>query len=233
MSTTVIIPAAGSGKRFGNPIPKQFLLLGEIPILARTLTVFEQTPEVDSVVLAVHSDFIEKTWEIIREFSIEKVSEIVAGGSERQFSILNALQTSSAQSSDIILVHDAVRPFIFPEFVAKIINSAEEFGAVAPGIPVKDTIKVLSQKFFAEKTLERDNLRAIQTPQGFQRELLTKSYEKALENKFVGTDDASVAEFAGFSVKIIEGLEQNFKITSPMDFALAEVLLHSNLTEKS
>jgi 2-C-methyl-D-erythritol 4-phosphate cytidylyltransferase len=225
MHCTVIIPAAGSGKRFGAPLPKQFISLLDVPILVRTLRAIEQTSAVQNIIIAASPDFHRFIADLAREYSITKIAAIIEGGKERQDSIFNALQTSICANSDVILVHDAVRPFITPDFIESIIEAAWKHGAVVPGLVPKETIKECDEAGLVQTTHERSHLRAIQTPQGFRRELLTQAYIKAQQQGFLGTDDASVVEFAGIPVHIIAGREENIKITTPLDFRWAEFLL--------
>jgi len=224
MQSTVIIPAAGSGTRFGSALPKQFIPLLGVPILVRTLQVFERTSAVQHIVLAASPDFHPLISELVEEYGVTKIAAIVQGGNERQDSIFNALQTSVCAASDVVLVHDAVRPFITPDFIHAIIESAWEQGAVVPGLVPKETIKECDEAGLVQTTHERSRLRAIQTPQGFRREVLTQAHTKAQQQSFLGTDDASVVEFAGFPVHIIAGEEKNIKITTPLDFLWAELL---------
>lgn len=227
--TSVIIPAAGRGKRFGTPfgapLPKQFLDLAGTPILVRTLTVFQETPCVESIILAASLDFHAHIYELCTAHSVTKLAAVVEGGTERQDSIFNALQVAPVQTSDVVLVHDAVRPFISPDFVKNIVEAAYRLGAAVPGLVPKDTIKEVRDDGCVAATPQRSRLRAIQTPQGFRRELITEAYRKARKHGFLGTDDASVVEFAGGTVHIVAGLEENIKITTPLDFALAELLV--------
>lgn len=222
---SVIIPAGGSGTRFGASLPKQFLTLCDVPILVRTLRVFEETACIEHIVIAASADFHEHIRALCKEYHITKCTEIVPGGTERQYSIRNALNTASIRGSDVVLVHDAVRPFITPTFITEIAQAALERGSAVPGLVPKDTIKEVHPDGSVSSTPERSRLRAIQTPQGFRREELISAYARADEKKFLGTDDASVLEFAGATVYIVEGLEQNIKITTPLDFSFAELLL--------
>lgn len=231
LRTTLIVPAAGSGTRFGAALPKQFVSLLDVPIIVRTLQVFEQTPSIDTVVIAASPDFHDHITELKQTFRLEKIAAVVEGGKERQHSILNALQTPVCAASDIVLVHDAVRPMITPAFVTRIVEAASLHGSAIPGLVPKETIKECDilpnspDNAAVVKTHERSRLRAIQTPQGFRREILLEAYQKAHEQCFVGTDDASVVEFAGFPVVVVPGMEENIKITTPLDFRWAEWLL--------
>lgn len=221
MNTVVIIPAAGTGKRFGNSIPKQYHELRGIPTIVRTLLLFENIEEINAVVVAVHPDWEEFLWAICTQYGISKLSDIQQGGAERQESIAHALQSHSAGNADIILVHDAVRPFCSPELVRRIIVTAAETGAAIPATMPKETIKRVAEDIITE-TLDRSMLRAAQTPQGFRAEILRAAYAAA--GNLLGTDDASLAEAAGFPVTIISGEERNIKITTQFDWSIAELI---------
>lgn len=226
MNTTLVIPAAGSGTRFGASLPKQFVALAGVPIIVRTLQVIEQTSVVQNVVIAAASDFHATIAHLKQEYHLTKITAVIEGGKERQDSILNALQTSACAAAEVILVHDAVRPFITPDFVQHIVEAAWQHGAAIPGLMPKETIKEMSEVGTVRTTHERSQLRAIQTPQGFRREIIVEAYRKAYREGFLGTDDASVVEFAGYPVHIVPGREKNIKITTPLDFQWGEFLLH-------
>lgn len=228
---SVVIPAAGTGQRFGAATPKQFLDLAGVPILARTLQAFQHTPCIEHIVIAASADFHAAITTLCRDYAITKCSTLALGGSERQHSIYNALQTSPVQESEVVLVHDAVRPFVKPEFITQIVEAANTHGSAVPGLVPKETIKEIETSGRVRTTHERSRLRAIQTPQGFRREILTASYDNARKQGFLGTDDASVVEFAGNAVYVIDGAEDNIKITTPLDFAVAEMLLRNAATQ--
>ncbi len=225
MKNVVIIPAAGSGKRFGGELPKQFVELSGIPVIIRTLQRFDDCSEITAIIIAINSELKDLLTEQIDKFAIKKEILFADGGVQRQDSVFNALQTSAAQSSDIILVHDAVRPFIDGDFIRKIIKLSEEFGAVVPALIPKETLKIADSENFVLSTPDRSKLFSIQTPQGFRSEILIKSYNTTIKGTEIFTDDASVAESAGYKVKITEGMEENIKITSPFDFEIAKLIL--------
>lgn len=229
MVTSVIIPAAGTGKRFNAQIPKQFTLLNDVPIIVHTLKLFDSNPNIDAIILAVSDEQIERIKLLIAEYAIKKVKEIVIGGSERHFSVQAALETYSAKNSDIILVHDAVRPFATHTLIDSIIFVAGESGAVIPVVMPKDTIKQVSGDNTVSLTLNRSELRAAQTPQGFKRDLLMNAYIYAQNNNISTTDDASVVEAAGGTVHTITGEEHNIKITTQLDFILAGHIINNIL----
>jgi 2-C-methyl-D-erythritol 4-phosphate cytidylyltransferase len=228
---SVVIPAAGVGQRFGAAKPKQFLDLAGVPILVRTLQAFQHTPCIEHIIIAASEDFHAVITKLCGDYAITKCSRLAKGGAERQHSIYNALQTAPVQESEVVLVHDAVRPFVKPEFISRIVDAANTHGSAIPGLVPKETIKEVDSDGRVHITHERSHLRSIQTPQGFRREILTASYDTAHKQGFLGTDDASVVEFAGNAVYVIDGAEENIKITTPLDFAVAEMLLRNAPTQ--
>ncbi len=229
MKTIAIIPSAGVGKRYGAEFPKQYTELAGIPVIIHTLKNFEKCEEIDGIILSINNDWREFLKENFKKYRIKKVTEMVEGGAERQDSIFNAFKTDAFKNAEIVLVHDAVRPFASVELLKNVIAAAREFGAVVPAMSLKETIKEIDENNLVVKTHERKFLKSVQTPQGFTKEILLKSYEKALAENFIGTDDASVVEFAGFPVKIIDGIEENIKLTTPVDRKFAELILQHNL----
>ncbi|MFH1050458.1 MAG: 2-C-methyl-D-erythritol 4-phosphate cytidylyltransferase [bacterium] len=225
VNCTVIVPAAGKGKRFGNTLPKQFLELNKIPVIIRTLMIFEKMDEIKNVVIAIDTSYQKLLQDYIKQFNILKKITIIKGGKERQDSIFNALKTEAVKNADIILVHDAVRPFVSHNLCKKIIVAVQKHSAAIPGIVPKDTIKRINSKGFAVETPTRNMLRNIQTPQGFKKDIFLEIYRLMESNKMFVTDDASLAEQLGFKVKIVEGEEQNIKITSEIDLLLADSIL--------
>lgn len=225
MAVSVILPAAGSGKRFGGELPKQFIELAGKPILVHTLLAFERCAAVDAIAIAAHPSYIDEVWEFVQHYGISKVAACVEGGSERQHSIMRALATPAVQHSDIVLVHDAVRPFVECAFITALVEAAQHYRAVVPGLPPKETIKEVDAGGTVLHTHDRSMLRAVQTPQGFRRDVLQHAYEYAHANNFLGTDDASVVEYAGYAVHVTQGREENIKITTPFDMLIAELLV--------
>lgn len=225
LKVTVIVPAAGRGMRMREDISKQYLPLAGKPILAHTLVVLEQCRAIDEVILAVRgNDIAHCREEVVEKFALKKAKEIIAGGERRQDSVYNALKMIKA-NCDLVLIHDSVRPFITEEIVLRTIEEAELHGAVAAAVPITDTIKQGDGDGFVKRTLNRDELWSIQTPQGFEYDLIRKAYSKAHEDGFYGTDDASLVERIGHPVKIIEGSLENIKITTPEDLIIAEAIL--------
>lgn len=213
----VVIPAAGIGKRFGSNMPKQFLEIDGIPILQITLQKFQACDAVDCIVVVSHADFIFEVTDLVKQNNFTKVTSIVNGGEHRQDSVWNGLKEIINNDVEIILIHDAVRPFVTDALIKNVINSSVKFGAAVPAVPLNDTIKVSDEKGFLIATLDRTKLFAIQTPQGFRKDLILKAFEKALIDNYYATDDASLVERLGEKIKIVEGDYKNIKITTKED----------------
>ncbi len=224
MNCSVIIPAGGIGKRFGSTMPKQFIEMNGIPILIHTIRIFDKIDDVESIVIPVHNEWFTFTKEIIAKYECHKVKEVVIGGLERQDSVFNGIHTKSVQESEIVLVHDAVRPFASPLLVQNLINAAEDYGAAIPITIPKDTIKEKNNKGIVVRTLDRNKHCLVQTPQAFWYDIISKAYTEATKASFQGTDEASLVEFIGYKVSVVEGEETNIKITSPFDLKVSEVI---------
>jgi len=201
---SVIIAAAGSGKRFGSSTPKQFLSLGNETVISKAIRAFNEHELVDEIVIVTSEGFIDE----LKGLEFSKIREVVLGGKERQDSINNALHCIN---SGLVLVHDAARPFVTDEVITRVIEEAYVSKAVVPCVPPKDTIRD------EEGTLDRSKLKVVQTPQGFDAEILKKAYEKAFLDGFYGTDDASLVERIGEKVTTVMGDYENIKITTPSD----------------
>ncbi|WP_144512628.1 2-C-methyl-D-erythritol 4-phosphate cytidylyltransferase [Bacillus sp. FJAT-22090] len=222
MTYTVLLPAAGSGKRMGASRNKLFLELRNTPILIHTLHVFEQDPQCKRIILAVKKEeqlFIEK---LLVEHHITKVAAITEGGSERQFSVYACLK--AAPPEGVILVHDAARPFIKQDVIHQLVQSAGEFGAAVAAVRAKDTMKKVSNGIIQE-TVDRESLWIIQTPQAFQYSLLEKAERLAEQEGFLGTDEAMLVERLGEYVRIIESTYDNVKMTTQEDLLFGEAIL--------
>ncbi len=230
MSVDVIIPAGGSGKRMGKGSSKQYLNLAGLPLLARTLRVFQDLKEIDGITLVVPGEDIEFVRTAIADpYGFSKVQRIVAGGRERQDSVRNGLLAlgHEAAGEDIVVIHDAVRPFISGALVLKSIETCRRHGAVTLGVPVKDTIKYVEADGVVRETMNRERLWLTQTPQTFRKSVILEAYRKAYEEGFRGTDDASLVERCGIRVRMVCGSYDNIKITTPEDLAYAEHMLGS------
>jgi len=225
MRTLAIILAAGVGKRMGAATNKQLLLLDNKPIIVHTLQVFEDCRAVDGIYLVVNQkDLPAVQEEILETYRFNKVMKLVIGGRLRQDSVRNGLEAIE-HPCDIVVIHDGARPFITPSFIEKGIFLMEMFDAIIPAIPVKDTIKVVSKEGFVVKTLERDSLWHVQTPQTFKYDVISKAYRDGIAKKLCGYDDATFLEYSGKKVKVIEGSSYNIKITTPEDLVTAKGIL--------
>jgi 2-C-methyl-D-erythritol 4-phosphate cytidylyltransferase len=225
MRTLAIILAGGAGKRMGTATNKQFLLLDNKPIIVRTLQIFEECRPVDGVYLVVNQkDLPIMQEEILETYKFNKVLKLVIGGRLRQDSVRNGLEAIE-NPCDIVIIHDGARPFVSPSFIEKGIFLMEMFDAVIPALPVKDTIKTVSKEGFVMKTLERDSLWNVQTPQTFKYDLIVKAYREGMNKKLYGYDDATFLEHMGKKVKVIEGSPYNIKITTPEDLTIAKGML--------
>ena len=215
-----VIVAAGSASRMGG-IDKVMASLGGTPMVARTAAAFQNCDAIAEIVIVTRPDLIRPISALCA--GMDKVRAVVAGGSSRQESVWLGL---NALSEDIQLaaIHDGVRPLVSNLVIDRTVRAANSYGAAAPAVPVKDTIKVVKGGL-VEKTPERATLQAVQTPQVFDFDLLRGALKKAEEEKAAVTDDCSAVERLGMKVKIVEGDERNLKVTTPMDLKIAEMLL--------
>ncbi|MBW6486348.1 MAG: 2-C-methyl-D-erythritol 4-phosphate cytidylyltransferase [Syntrophobacterales bacterium] len=223
--TVAIIPAGGAGRRMGGSISKQYLLLLGKPVLVRALQPFQDSPLIDEIILAVpEEDVAQVRKEIVERYSLSKLERVVAGGNERQDSIRNAL-ACIADETEIIVIHDGVRPLVTTELIERAIESAGKLGAVATGIGIRDTVKRVAKTGKIEETVLRDGLWLAQTPQAFKRDILLAAYRVAEETGFYGTDDASLVEKAGIPVWMIPGDRENLKVTTHEDMMICARIL--------
>ena len=222
-----VIVAAGQGKRLGSSLPKQFLKIRGKTILEMSVEAFRQSELVDEIRIAANGDYYDLTRQICERFS--KVERIVVGGAERQDSVHAALD-SEIEDDAIVLVHDAARPFVSQEVITRVTESASTFGAAVPAVPVKDTIRQMEETGGCGEdfpggegtgskshALRRELLAAVQTPQGFRADILREALEKAKEDGFFGTDDASLVERLGINIRMVRGEDANRKITTKED----------------
>ncbi len=219
MKVSASIPAAGLGLRMGSDIPKQFLLLDGKPILHHTLCALEQCSAVDEIILVVSEGEVEPTRKQMAD-AHPKVAKVIVGGKERQDSVGNGLQ-SLDPATDIVIVHDGVRPFVSPDLIHLTIEAAREWGAAITAIPLTDTIKKVNAEGRVERTVDRAGLWRVQTPQTFRVSLLKEAFDKARADGFYGTDEGALIEYLGQAVKVVAGSEFNIIITQSEDLALA------------
>ena len=225
---TAIFPAAGASKRMGGSVNKNLLKLAGEPILIRTLKTFSQVGRVNFLIVVVAEHEVEAVEKLLRATEGLKPWRVTVGGSERQFSIANGLKLLP-DDAEIILVHDAARPLISARTIEGVIDAAKKFGGAIAAVPSKDTIKFVDEEGFVRYTPPRRELFAVQTPQGFRREILLRAYAQAEKDKFLGTDDASLVERFGRRIKIVAGGYDNIKVTTPEDIFLAETLLRGEI----
>lgn len=217
MSNYVIIPASGSGIRFSKNSPKQFIKSGGKEIISHSLKTLNSIKEIDSIVIATKKEYFERVIKIVFGYGFEKVTKIVEGGVHRMDSVYNALMNINCRKNDFIIVHDAVRPFASMDLFKRLIRETKKHNVVIPGLLINDTVKRTDRKQIVKETIERENLYRIQTPQIFRYDVLIKSFEKAYSENYIGTDEASITEFAGYKTKVIEGEKSNIKITFKSD----------------
>lgn len=217
-NVNVIIGAAGSGKRMGAPIPKQFLKQGGKTILAQTVEKFAGCDFVKNIVIVTGGDYLDDCRRLCQGLVPEDMMHVIAGGKERQDSVYNAilfLEQRGVGTEDIVLVHDGVRPYVSKEVIFAVAAQAAETGAAIAAVSPKDTIRHID-----DGTLDRSRLCCVQTPQGFRFGLLKEAFEKAMAEGFYGTDDASLVERLGHAVAIVPGEYTNIKITTPEDLTM-------------
>ncbi len=215
---SVIIAAAGEGKRFGSA--KQFTKLKGRPVLDWALETFDSHVKVTDIILVVKEDWLREKY--MSRF--QKLSAVVHGGEKRQDSVMAGFSQVKPIKDTIVLVHDGVRPLVGKDLITRVIEAAEKVGAAIPGISLEDTIKqIKDEKVF--RTLDRTTLLRIQTPQGFSYAVLEEALNKAKEDNFYGTDEASLVERLGKEVCVVAGDTRNIKITSPEDIQIAEALV--------
>ena len=228
IKAAVIIPSAGKGSRMGGR-KKNYLPLSGRPVLAHTLEPFNNSPLVKEIILVVPDgdiDFCSK--EIVERYGFSKVTSIVPGGKERQDSVINGLDAVSG-NLDIIAIHDGARALVTTEIVEATLRAAFLNGAAVCAVPLKDTIKEVTPEaadgVFIARTVTRDTLRAVQTPQAFKPDIINRAYQEAASSHFVGTDSSSLVERLGIRVAIVEGSYENIKITTPDDIIVAGEIL--------
>jgi 2-C-methyl-D-erythritol 4-phosphate cytidylyltransferase len=217
-SVAVLVPAGGTGARLGHRTPKQFLRVGGAVILVRTLSHFLRHPAVRAVVVAAPAEHLARTRRLVSGRGGRRV-QVVAGGASRQESVWNALQ-AAPDDVDIVLVHDAVRPFIDRRLIDAVVAAAAAHGAAICALPIAETVKRV-RAGVVEATLDRSELWTVQTPQGFRGALLREAHDKARRDGTDGTDDAVLVERLGHPVRVVPGLAGNVKITTPEDLRRA------------
>lgn len=222
---TALVAAAGSSSRMDG-INKLLAPLDGVPVLVRTLTSLQLATRVDEIVIAAREEDLLEISELCHTYGITKCSKVVRGGESRVHSVLLAA-LEVAPETELLAVQDGARPLVLPELIDQVILTAARCGAAAPAVPVKDTVKLVKDGGAVEQTLDRVQLRAVQTPQVFDAELLRAALKDALESGVPITDDCSAIERLGKVVFLVEGEEENLKITTPSDMILAEAIVRA------
>jgi len=210
----VLIPAAGSSRRMGSGIKKQYRNCEGLPVLIKTVRAFYRIEEISQITVCIPKEDFEFSRKLLDSYNLSKVN-LCVGGNTRGESVYNGLK-SFTNDFDFVLIHDGARPFVSEELILRVIDALKN-GAycVVPGVMPKNTIRT------KEKTLKRDELYEVQTPQGFSFEIIKQAYEKAIKENFEGTDDASISEYFGFNTQIVEGSYENIKITTKEDMPMS------------
>ncbi len=235
LNIAAIIVSAGSGKRMkslGNKLKKQYLPLANQPVLVHTLKKFEGLKEISEIILVLPAgeiDYFKKYW--LKKYNFLKIKKIVSGGNRRQVSVSKGLNAVS-KDSQLIVIHDGVRPLVRKEVIKRSIKLASKCGASVVAVPVKETIKIAKNKWI-KSTLKREDLWSVQTPQVFKYDLIKKAYLKAKEAGFYANDDAQLVERLGKKIKLVLGDYENLKITTPHDLIIAEEILKKRLKNKN
>jgi len=240
MKVFVIIPAAGLGTRMaGAPSPgraakpaaatsKQFAELGGAPIVILTLRKFAAVPQVDEIYVALRKSEISGFRARLDKEKLRKPVHLVEGGEHRQQSVANALEAVKAATEDIVLVHDAVRPFVDADIIRNVIDAAARHGAAIAAVPAVDTVKQVdrtAEGAVVNTTIPREHVVLVQTPQGFRYHVIRDAFHEAARDGFTGTDESSLVERSGREVAVVMGSPRNLKITTPSDLELAEFYL--------
>jgi 2-C-methyl-D-erythritol 4-phosphate cytidylyltransferase len=223
-SIVAIIAAAGQGRRLAAAVAKQYLSVGGMPILARTLRVFDENPLVEGIVLAVGAEQREALEErVLRSYPCLKLLRVVTGGVERQESVARALEAVSP-GCEVVVIHDGVRPLLSQELLTAVIQSAQRSGAAMAAVPAWETVKEV-QGGVVRATLDRSRIWLAQTPQAFFTNFIRRAHEAAAREGTQGTDDAALVERLGISVEVVPGSEENIKVTTAADLLFAEAVL--------
>lgn len=218
-----MVPAGGRGLRMGGDRPKQFLSIGGVPLMVHALRTLQQSPLVHEIIVAVppsERDYCAR--DVIGRYALTK-ARIVDGGGERQDSVRAALAAVDA-ASELVLVHDAVRPFLTLEMIARVCEAAAREGGAIIAIPARDTLKDVGDGQVIQRTVDRSRLWQAQTPQTFRRELLQRAHAKAQADGYLGTDEADLVQRLGERVVVVEGSGENIKVTRPEDLIIGEAI---------
>jgi 2-C-methyl-D-erythritol 4-phosphate cytidylyltransferase len=223
MSVLAIIPAAGTGIRMGGNTPKQFLSLEGVPIFIHTLRKFEAAGVIDEIFLGLRPEEMDRAFHEVSLQNFSTPVRLIEGGASRQETVARCLD-QAREGTDVVLVHDAVRPFVELTMIQQIVDAARQDGAVILGIPSVDTVKKVERQTITG-TISRERIVLAQTPQAFRFSVLRRAFDRAIEEGYVGTDESSLAEHDGNEVKVLMGSDRNIKITKPSDLPLARLYI--------
>jgi 2-C-methyl-D-erythritol 4-phosphate cytidylyltransferase len=223
MSVLAIIPAAGVGVRMGGGTPKQFLSIEGVPIVVHTLRKFAASDSIDEIFLALRSDDMERARQDLAREHFTKPVRLVAGGATRQETVARALAEAAA-GTQVVVVHDAVRPFVPLDLIRRVVEQARRDGAVILGIPSVDTVKQVERQLILG-TLPRERVVLAQTPQAFRFDILREAFARAARDGYQGTDESSLVERLNVPVTVLMGSDRNIKITKPSDLPLARLYI--------
>ena len=227
MSISLIIPSGGIGQRMNSKIPKQYLEIENEPIIIKTLKNFEEIDEIENIFIPISENWIEFVKNKANFFNLKKNLIFVSAGNTRAESISNAIKDERINSSVFVLIHDAVRCLIHKELILNIINELKNNDIVIPAVKITDTIKKIKDNFVV-KTLNRENIYKVQTPQGVKLSIYQDILNKINLDDTKYSDDASIFEHFGYKVKVIEGNHQNIKITNTFDFDFVKYIINKN-----
>lgn len=219
-----IVVAAGKSERMGPKVDKAFLSLGTKPVLAYSLAAFERCADVDSVILVVRKDRVEGARAMVQMFGLAKVTKVIAGGAKRQVSVGYGLD-GVGEDCKIVSVHDGARPCVTPEIISATIKSAKRYGSGVAGVRITDTVKYVERGATVQRTVDRQKLWAVQTPQSFKVEILRKAFEAVKKKGATVTDEAQAVELVSKEVRLVPSPLSNIKITTADDLVLAAALL--------
>lgn len=220
-----IIPAGGAGLRIGGEIPKQYMVFRGRELIAHTLDIFEKNKNVDEIIISAQPNYYELLQRIKSKYNYKKISKIVEGGKERQYSVYNALTAAEADEDDLILVHDAARPLLPQNILDNAIITAKEKGNAVVAIKAKDTLVKGLETII--NYISRENISYVQTPQIFSYRTLLTAMQKAEDELFIGTDESMIVTRIGEKVNLVEGSSLNFKVTTESDIELLHHILES------
>jgi 2-C-methyl-D-erythritol 4-phosphate cytidylyltransferase len=223
MSVLAIIPAAGTGIRMGGPTPKQFLSLEGVPIFIHTLRKFASSEAIDEIFLGVRPEDMDRAFQEIAKESFAKPVRLVAGGASRMETVARCLDQAPPET-DVVAVHDAVRPFVELAMIRQVVDAARKDGAAILGIPSVDTVKKVERQTITG-TIPRERIVLAQTPQVFRYTVLRQAFDRALGEGYYGTDESSLVEHDGHDVRVLMGSDRNIKITKPSDLPLARLFI--------